>query len=160
MRVLNIVASPRKEKSASVAIVDAFLSEYKARVADLLVDTLDIWRERLPEFDTEAIDAKYKGVSGQPMTPVETATWEKIRELASRFQRADRLVLGVPMWNFSFPYKLKQLIDLSCQRNMLFTFDGKCYGPSLTIDKAFLACVPDKATMPALRQSLSRASNM
>jgi FMN-dependent NADH-azoreductase len=38
MRVLNIVASPRKEKSASVAIVDAFLSEYKARVADLLVD--------------------------------------------------------------------------------------------------------------------------
>lgn len=141
MRVLNIVASPRKEKSASVAIVDAFLSEYKARVADLLVDTLDTWRERLPEFDTEAIDAKYKGVSGEPMTPVETATWEKIKELASRFQRADRLVLGVPMWNFSLPYKLKQLIDLSCQRNMLFTFDGKCYGPLLTIDKAFLACV-------------------
>jgi malonate decarboxylase alpha subunit len=22
--------------------------------------------------------------------------------------------VGVPMWNFSFPYKLKQLIDLSC----------------------------------------------
>ena len=141
MRVLNIVASPRKEKSASVAIVDAFLSEYKARVADLLVDTLDIWRERLPEFDTEAIDAKYKGVSGQPMTPVETATWEKIRELASRFQRADRIVMGVPMWNFSVPYKLKQLIDLSCQRNMLFTFDGEFYGPSLSIDKAFVAYV-------------------
>jgi len=29
MHVLNIVASPRKEKSASAAIVDAFLSEYK-----------------------------------------------------------------------------------------------------------------------------------
>jgi FMN-dependent NADH-azoreductase len=35
------------------------------------------------------------------MTPVETATWEKIRELASRFQRADSIVMGVPMWNFS-----------------------------------------------------------
>ena len=45
------------------------------------------------------------------------------------------------MWNFSVPYKLKQLIDLSCQRNMLFTFDGKCYGPSLSIDKAFVAYV-------------------
>jgi FMN-dependent NADH-azoreductase len=31
------------------------------------------------------------------MTPIERATWEKIRELASPFQRADRIVLGVPM---------------------------------------------------------------
>lgn len=141
MHLLNIVASPRKEKSASVAVIDAFLSEYKERVQNLLVDTLDIWQERLPEFDAEAINAKYKGVSGEPMTKVEAATWEKIKELSSRFQRADRIVLGVPMWNFSLPYKLKQLIDLSCQRNMLFTFDGKCYGPSLSIDKAFVAYV-------------------
>jgi FMN-dependent NADH-azoreductase len=100
---------------------------------------LDIWQEQLPEFDAEAIDAKYKGVSGESMTPVEMATWERIRELALRFQQADRIVLGVPMWNFSVPYKLKQLIDVTCQRNMLFTFDGKSYGPSLRIDKAFVA---------------------
>jgi FMN-dependent NADH-azoreductase len=141
MNLLNIVTSPRKEKSASTAIVDAFLSEFRAHARDVTVDRLDIWQERLPEFDAEAINAKYKGVSGEPMTPVETATWGKIRELASRFQRADRIVLGVPMWNFSFPYKLKQLIDLSCQRNLLFTFDGESYGPSLNIDKAFVAYV-------------------
>src|SRR5258706_13758477 len=141
MNILNIATSPRKEKSASTAIVNAFLSEYREHVGDVTVDTLDIWQERLPEFDVEAINAKYKGVSGEPMTPVETATWEKIRELASRFQQADHIVLGVPMWNFSVPYKLKQLIDLSCQRNMLFTFDGEFYGPSLSIDKAFVAYV-------------------
>jgi FMN-dependent NADH-azoreductase len=45
------------------------------------------------------------------------------------------------MWNFSFSYKLKQLFDLSCQRNMLFTFDGKRYGPSLDIEMAFVAFV-------------------
>jgi FMN-dependent NADH-azoreductase len=119
----------------------AFLSEYAEQVRDAAVDRLDIWQERLPEFDAEAINAKYKGVSGESMTPVEMATWEKIKELASRFQRADRIVLGVPMWNFSVPYKLKQLIDLTCQRNMLFTFDGEPYGPSLSIDKAFVAYV-------------------
>ena len=128
MNILNIVTSPRKEKSASTAVVNAFLSEYREHVRDVTIDRLDIWQEQLPEFDAEAIDAKYKGVSGEPMTPVETATWEKIRELASRFQRADRIVLGVPMWNFSVPYKLKQLIDLSCQRNMLFTFDESSMG--------------------------------
>ena len=107
----------------------------------LLIDTLDVWTEPLPEFGAEAIGAKYKGVSGEAMTSSERATWEKIRELASRFQKADRIVLGVPMWNFSFPYKLKQLIDLACQRNMLFTFDGKEYGPALNIDRAFVAYV-------------------
>ena len=107
MNILNIVTSPRKENSASTAIVNAFLSEYREHVGDVTVDTLDIWQEQLPEFDAESINAKYKGVSGESMTQVETATWEKIRELASRFQRADRIVLGVPMWNFSFPYKFK-----------------------------------------------------
>ena len=93
MHILDIVTSPRKEKSASTAIANTFLSEYRAQVGDVTVDTLDIWQEQLPEFDAEAIDAKYKGVSGESMTPVETATWEKIRELASRFQRADRISL-------------------------------------------------------------------
>ena len=141
MRILNIIASPRGERSASIAIVGSFLSVYKKRTQGLEVDTLDVWTESLPEFDAEAIGAKYKGVSGEPMTPSERMTWEKIKELASRFQKADRIVLGVPMWNFSFPYKLKQLIDLACQRNMLFTFDGKKYGPVLNIDKAFVAYV-------------------
>jgi FMN-dependent NADH-azoreductase len=141
MRLLNIVSSPRKERSASIAVIDSFLLAYQKRGEGVVVDTLDVWTEKLPEFDAEAIGAKYKGVSGEAMTPLESATWEKIRELASRFQKADRIVLGVPMWNFSFPYKLKQLIDLASQRNMLFTFDGKEYGPALNIDKAFVAYV-------------------
>lgn len=55
-----------------------------------------------------------------------------------RFQRANRIVLGLPMWNFSIPYKLKQLIDLIAQRNYLFTYDRKEYGPSLNIPKALV----------------------
>ena len=42
---------------------------------------------------------------------------------------------------FLFPLQAEQLIDLSCQRNMLFTFDGKRCGPSLDIEKAFVAFV-------------------
>jgi FMN-dependent NADH-azoreductase len=141
MHVLNIVTSPRKDQSVSRAVVDAFLREYVKRADDTVIDTLDVWQEWLPEFDAETINAKYKGVSGEPMTPAEVAAWKKIGELASRFRAADRIVMGAPMWNFSFPYKLKQLIDLSCQRNMLFTFDGKRYGPSLDIEKAFVAFV-------------------
>jgi FMN-dependent NADH-azoreductase len=82
MHILNIVTSPRKEKSASTTIVNAFLSEYREHVRDVTVDRLDIWQEHLPEFGAESINAKYRGVSGESMTPVETTTWEKIRGLA------------------------------------------------------------------------------
>ena len=103
MRILSIVTSPRKERSASIAIIDSFLFEYQAKIKGLVVDTLNVWTESLPEFGAEAIGDKYKGVSGEPMTPSERATWGKIGELASRFQKADRIVLGIPMWNFPFP---------------------------------------------------------
>jgi FMN-dependent NADH-azoreductase len=108
------------------------------QVDDIVIDTLNVWQKRLPEFHAETINTKYKGVPGETMLTAEDSAWEKIRELASRFRRAGRIVTGVPIWNFSFPYKLNQLIDLSCQRNTLFTFDGKRYGPVLSIEKVFV----------------------
>ena len=72
------------------------------------------------------------------MTEAESNVWERIQLLIQRFQSADRIVLGTPMWNFGLPYKLKQLIDLVAQRNYLFTYDRKQYGPLLNIEKAIV----------------------
>src|SRR2546430_5714467 len=138
MRLLNIETSPRGSRSASIAVTSAFLEAYRQVCPGVMVDTLNVWKEKLPDFDQEAIGAKYKGVYKQPMDKTETAIWHKIQELAARFQQADRIVLGVPMWNFAYPYKLKQLIDLACQRNMLFTYDGNEYGPLLKTLRAFV----------------------
>src|SRR6202035_2823245 len=102
------------------------------------VDVMNVWEETLPEFDNAAIDAKYKGVAGSMMNEAETSVWDRIQTLVARFKRADRIVLGVPMWNFAYPYKLKQLIDLVAQRNMLFTFDGREYGPLLETPRALV----------------------
>jgi FMN-dependent NADH-azoreductase len=138
MHLLNIQSSPRGPRSASIAVADAFLQAYRRACPEVTVDTLNVWEENLPEFDQEAIGAKYKGINKEPMDPAEAAVWDKIQELAIRFQQADRIVLGVPMWNFAYPYKLKQLIDLACQRNMLFTYDGKEYGPLLKTPRALV----------------------
>ena len=71
------------------------------------------------------------------MTEAENKSYgEHIQSLIQRFENADRIVLGTPMWNFGLPYKLKQLIDLVAQRNYLFTYDGKQYGPLLNVEKA------------------------
>ena len=60
--------------------------------------------------------SEYKGVAKESMNEAGSAIWRKMQRLAARFQAADLIVLGVPMWNFAYPYKLKQLIDLVCQR--------------------------------------------
>jgi FMN-dependent NADH-azoreductase len=138
MRLLNIVSSPRGEKSASIAVADAFIAAYGKSGRKIEVDTLNVWEEDLPDFDNGVIGAKYKGVSKEPLDSAELAVWRRIQSLVTRFQQADRIVVGVPMWNFGYPYKLKQLIDLVSQRNMLFTFDGKAYGPMLKIPRALV----------------------
>jgi FMN-dependent NADH-azoreductase len=141
MRLLNIVSSPRGANSASISVANAFLDAYLKTSASIEVDTLNVWEENLPDFDSQAIGAKYKGVSKVPMDSAELSIWIRIQSLVKRFQEADRILLGVPMWNFGYPYKLKQLIDLVSQRNMLFTFDGDTYGPMLTVPRALVICV-------------------
>jgi len=136
MILLNIQASPRGSKSISIAATDAFVEAYRAAHPDVRVDNLNVWEEGLPEFDSEAIGAKYKGVAKAPMNDAESAIWKSIQSLAARFQVADLIVLGVPMWNFAYPYKLKQLIDLVCQRNFLFTFSEGKFGPLLKAGNA------------------------
>lgn len=119
-------------------VANAFVDALRAERHDVVVDTLNVWDEELPEFDSTTIGAKYKGVSGAEMNDVEQQLWDRIQSLAERFRTADRIVLGVPMWNWSYPYKLKQLIDLVAQRGMLFTFDGTHFGPALDIERAMV----------------------
>lgn len=138
VRVLHVVSSPRGADSSSVAVAEAFLDAYRAHRDDVEVDTLDLWREELPEFDPSTIGVKYKLVSGEDMGPTETAHHARVEALIDRVRAADRIVLGVPMWNWSFPYKLKQFIDLVCLRDRLFTFDGDAYGPALDVERALI----------------------
>lgn len=138
MRLLNIVSSPRGARSASIAVANAFVDAYGKTCDSIEVDTLNVWDEDLPDFDSKAIGAKYKGVSQEPMDHAESSIWLRIQSLVKRFQEADRIVIGVPMWNFGYPYKLKQLIDVVSQRNMLFTFNGEAYGPMLNVPRALV----------------------
>jgi len=138
VKLLEIQSSPRGESSDSINLTKSFIEACQSDNDSIVVDTLNVWHERLPEFDYEAIGAKYKAVKHETMTEAESNVWERIQSLIERFQNAGRIVLGTPMWNFGLPYKLKQLIDLVAQRNYLFTYDGKQYGPLLNVEKAIV----------------------
>src|SRR6202007_1927535 len=100
VKLLEIQSSPRGESSDSIALTKSFVEACKSDNTSLVVDTLNVWHERLPEFDEQAIGAKYKAVKHETMTEAESNAWERIQLLIKRFQNADRIVLGSPMWNW------------------------------------------------------------
>lgn len=122
-RLLHIESSPRKSRSASREVAHAFIEAYRAEHADASLETLDLWRTPLPEFDGPALEAKYAGLSGTPLTDAQRNAWSGIHALAQPLHDADTLLLSVPLWNFSIPYKLKHFIDAVSQKDVLFSFD-------------------------------------
>lgn len=134
--LLYVECSPRKDRSVSIAICRAFLDAYRAAHPGDEVRTLDLWSLDLPEFDGAALSAKYAGLSGTPLSSAQQHAWERVRELAAPLLAADKLLFGVPLWNFGIPYKLKHYIDVVSQKDVLFTFDGKGFGGLLAGRKA------------------------
>ncbi len=58
MKLLEIQSSPRGESSDSITLTKSFVEACKSANPSIVVDTLNVWHERLPEFDEEAIGAK------------------------------------------------------------------------------------------------------
>jgi len=135
-RLLYVEASPRKDRSASIEVSRAFLEVYRVSHPEDEIETLDIWALDLPSFNGEALAAKYAALNGVPLTSEQRAVWDDIRSLASPFLAADKLLLAVPLWNFGIPYRLKQLIDLISQNDILFSFDGSGFQGLLKARKA------------------------
>jgi FMN-dependent NADH-azoreductase len=138
--ILYIEGSPRKLRGASIEVARAALTAWRAADAALTVDTLDVWSLELPEFDSAAMEAKYAGLVGTALTEEQASAWTAIRKLALRFHAADALLIATPLWNFSIPYKLKHLIDVVSQKDLLFSFDERGFGGLLAGKKALLIC--------------------
>jgi FMN-dependent NADH-azoreductase len=80
MRLLEIQSSARGKSSDSIALTKSFVEECKSNHS-IVVDTFNVWHESLPEFDYEAIGAKYKAVKHETMTEAESKVWERIQSL-------------------------------------------------------------------------------
>ncbi|MGR4069541.1 FMN-dependent NADH-azoreductase [Billgrantia sp. C5P2] len=121
--LLHVSSSPRKQRSASLEVARSFLSDYRDYAPHVQVKHLDLWDMELPEFDDNAMTAKYAGLAGTPLTASQQQAWEHLRQLAAHLHEADLLLFSMPLWNFSIPYKLKHFIDLISQKDILFSFD-------------------------------------
>jgi len=137
-QLLYIESSPRKKRSASIAVSETFLQEYrKAHPQDEVV-VVDLWKKELPPFDGEVIDAKYAIMHGQPHTDEQKKAWKNVEGCIAEFSRADKYVLSLPMWNFGIPYKLKHYIDLLVQPGYTFSYSPETGYKGLIVGKKML----------------------
>ena len=120
--LLYIEVSPRKARSHSINVANAFLDAYAAANPNDTIDRLDLWDTALPEFDGERLNAKYSVMHGESPSGAELDAWNEVQALFDRFNQADKYLFSVPMWNFNIPYKLKHYIDVITQPGMAWSF--------------------------------------
>lgn len=120
--LLYIEASPRKDRSASIEVAQAFLEAYQTGHPADTVETIDLWKTSLVEFNGEVINAKYAILSSRMHTDEQKAAWKPVEDIIAQFKRADKYLISLPMWNFGIPYKLKHYLDLLIQPGYTFSY--------------------------------------
>ncbi|MEO7981796.1 MAG: NAD(P)H-dependent oxidoreductase [Sporichthyaceae bacterium] len=135
--LLHVSASPRAERSESLALARLFLDTYAEQNPDVTVEEWDLWDGTLPEFGQAAVEGKMNTFAGIALEGPSAAAWRQVTATFERFAAADAYLFSVPMWNAGVPYKLKQLIDVVSQPGLVFGFDpGAGYTGLLTGRKA------------------------
>jgi FMN-dependent NADH-azoreductase len=121
-KLLHLACSPRAD-SESAAGARVFLDQFRRVRPDWDIDLMDLWRDHLPEFTGEILDAKYARLNGKAFTDAQRDGFAETERIAIRLSLADRVLISTPMWNFSIPYKLKQWLDVIIQPGLTFRFD-------------------------------------
>ena len=67
MKLLHIIATPRRGESGTLKVSGAFLEELRASHGDVTVDVVDLYDYDLPAIAGENIEAKYTLMYGQPI---------------------------------------------------------------------------------------------
>lgn len=120
--LLYIEASPRKDLSASIRVAREFVDSYRQSHPGDQVELLDLWNTRLPPFDGDVINAKYRIIHGEAYTAAEREAWRSVEEIIAHFTRFDKYLFSPPMWNFGIPYILKHYIDILVQPGYTFRY--------------------------------------
>jgi FMN-dependent NADH-azoreductase len=121
-KLFHLCCSPRAASESSAG-ADAFVNRFRQARPGWDIDVMDLWRETLPEFNGEALEAKYARLDGRNFSAGQREAFAVLERMAMRFALAERVLISTPMWNFGIPYKLKQWFDLIVQPGLTFRFD-------------------------------------
>lgn len=113
--VLYITANPKPvEEAFSLSVGEEFINAYRENNPNDEVVRLDLYKINVPYIDTDVFSGWGKlqqGTAFDELSPDEKQKVSSINQLTDQFVAADKYVFVTPMWNLSFPPKLKSYID-------------------------------------------------
>ncbi|GAX90974.1 FMN-dependent NADH-azoreductase [Effusibacillus lacus] len=125
-KVLYITANPKTaDQSFSLSVANEFLSTYRQQNPNDEIIELDLYKIDIPYIDTDVFSGWGKlqqGTAFDQLTADEKAKVGRINELTDQFVAADKYIFVTPMWNFSFPPKMKAYIDTICIAGKTFKY--------------------------------------
>lgn len=121
IHLLHMDASAREERSHSRALTRRLVETWMRTHPDTLVMYRDLGRQPPPHVDEAWIAAAF--TRERDRTPQMDAALRASDELVDELLRADVIVLGVPMYNFSIPSTLKAYIDQIVRVGRTFLFE-------------------------------------
>jgi len=149
MRLLCIQASPRIQRSHSIAVADAFVAAYEQSHAEDEIVTVNLFEASIPNFDGLAVQAKYTILHGEGNSDEEMQAWKNVERVIEQFASADKYVFAVPMWNFGIPYRLKHYIDVLVQPGYTFSYSEEVGYQGLVVGKPALVVYARGGEYPA-----------
>ncbi len=139
-KMLYVQASPRIERSHSIAVADVFIEEYQKANSGDAVEKINLFEQDMPAFDGPVLQSKYVIMHGEEATKEQKQAWKQVEEIIEHFKSFDKYVFAVPMWNFGIPYRLKHYLDILIQPTYTFGFtDNGDYKGLVTGKPAFVA---------------------
>jgi FMN-dependent NADH-azoreductase len=108
-QLLIINSSPRSGRSHSRRLTEVFVNHWQNKHADASVTYRELGLEHVPHVSETWIAGVYK--PAELRTAEEKAALAKSDEYIKELREANVIVIGVPMYNYSFPSSLKAYID-------------------------------------------------
>ena len=124
-KLLHVIATPRGEDSRTLKVSDTFLGKLKDKYPNCVIDTLNLFTDKIPPLTLKAVNGKYVLLGGKDLSGDLKEAWRDIEKSIARFLAADAYLISTPMWNFGIPYVLKHYIDVIVQPKYLFRYTDK-----------------------------------
>ncbi|MFD2204217.1 FMN-dependent NADH-azoreductase [Kiloniella antarctica] len=121
--LLVINSSPLSEGSKSRALTDTFAKEWRLKNTEVSIVERDLSKTELGHLDEPTIGAFY--------TPEDQLNDDQKKRVAlsntlvDELIKADTIIIGAPMHNFSIPSTLKSYIDLVARVGKTFSYTEK-----------------------------------
>ena len=94
MKLLHVVATPRRESSTTLMVANAFIDELGSHCPELELTTVDLFNTDLPAVAGSNIEVKYNLMTGAPIDRNHQESWQQIERLIEEFVSADGYLIS------------------------------------------------------------------